>query len=221
MATAREFGNWLRRRGVAFVEVASTQGVDFKCATGELFRLYQSTGAIRVEGPDTQLARDVRAMGKTYSPLRKLWDSPEEPPAIVPPADRRVFIIYGHDTAARNSLELVLRRLGVEPVVLEQLPAAGDTVIEKLERYLGEHGNVGFACALLTPDDEGHPAGREELTGLRARQNVVLELGMVLGRLGRRRVVIFHKGQLELPSDIAGLIYRSFKVSIEEVQSAL
>src|SRR5690348_5537979 len=62
--------------------------------------------------------------------------------------------------------------------------------IEKLERYLGEHGDVGFACVLLTPDDEGHEAGKPVQKKYRARQNVILELGMVLARLGRRRVLI-------------------------------
>ena len=96
--------------------------------------------------------------------------------------------------------------MGLEPIVLALLPAQGDTIIEKLEHYLGEHGNVGFACVLLTPDDEGHLAGKLEEKKYRARQNVVLELGMVLARLGRRRVAILHKQSIELPSDIDGLI---------------
>ena len=97
--------------------------------------------------------------------------------------------------------------MGLDPIILQNLPAAGDTIIEKLERYLGERGDVGFACVLLTPDDEGYPAGQSELRKYRARQNVILELGMVLGRLGRRCVAILHKESVELPSDIAGLIY--------------
>lgn len=91
--------------------------------------------------------------------------------------------------------------MGLEPIIPANLPAAGDTIIEKLERYLGEHGNVGFACILLTPDDEGHKAGKVEDRKHRARQNVVLELGMVLARIGRRRVTILHKESVELPSD--------------------
>ncbi|MDQ2842207.1 MAG: nucleotide-binding protein [Acidobacteriota bacterium] len=107
-----------------------------------------------------------------------------------PQKDQPVFIVYGHDTASREQLELILRRMRLHPIVLGNLAAAGDTIIEKLERYLGEHGNVGFACALPTPDDEGHKAGKSEDKKYRARQNVVLELGMVLTRLGRKRVAI-------------------------------
>jgi len=136
-------------------------------------------------------------------------------------ADRNVFIVYGHDIGVRDGLELLLRRLGMEPIVLQNLPAAGDTIIEKLERYLGGRGNVGFACVLLTPDDEGHVAGKPEENKYRARQNVVLELGMVLARLGRRRVAILHKESVELPSDIAGLIYIAFQERVDEVRAQL
>jgi predicted nucleotide-binding protein len=47
----------------------------------------------------------------------------------------------------------------------------------------------------------------------RARQNVVLEMGMLLATLGRPRVAILLKTQekMERPSDIQGLIYIPFK----------
>jgi predicted nucleotide-binding protein len=78
-----------------------------------------------------------------------------------------------------------------------------------------------FACVLLTPDDEGHRAGEVAQKKYRARQNVVLELGMVLARLGRRRVAILHKQSVELPSDIAGLIWIGFQEHIDEVKPQL
>jgi predicted nucleotide-binding protein len=89
--------------------------------------------------------------------------------------------------------------MGLEPIVLANLPTSGDTVIEKLEHYLKEHGNIGFACVLLTPDDEGHKSGKPEEKKYRARQNVILELGMVLARLGRQRVAILTKESVETP----------------------
>src|SRR6266851_2048849 len=36
--------------------------------------------------------------------------------------DAPVFIVYGHDTAARDNLELLLRRMGLEPIILANLP---------------------------------------------------------------------------------------------------
>lgn len=139
--------------------------------------------------------------------------------ANVPPLP--VFVVYGHDIASRDQLELLIRRMGLTPIIFGNLPAAGDTIIEKLERYLGEHGNVGFACVLLTPDDEGHKAGRLEEKKYRARQNVVLELGMVLARIGRKRVAILHKESVELPSDIHGLLYIPFQERIDEAKVKL
>ena len=74
---------------------------------------------------------------------------------------------------------------------------------------------------LLTPDDEGYKAGKAEDKKYRARQNVVLELGMVLANLGRERVAILYKQSVELPSDIAGLIYISFQERVDEVKTQL
>jgi predicted nucleotide-binding protein len=90
----------------------------------------------------------------------------------------------------------------LEPVILQNLPVGWQTIIEKLEANL----DVRYACVLPTPDDEGHPTGQPKEKKVRARQNVVLELGMFPVRLGRKRVAILHKGNLELPSDISGLI---------------
>lgn len=126
----------------------------------------------------------------------------------------RVFIVYGHDTGAREQLELLLRRMKLEPIVLQNLPSGGQTIIEKLETC----SDVTFACVLLTPDDEGHVNGKPDQKRPRARQNVVLELGMFLAKLGRRRVAILHKGDVELPSDINGLLYIPFVDRVDEVK---
>lgn len=50
----------------------------------------------------------------------------------------------------------------------------------------------------------------------RARQNVILELGYFVGKIGRDRVCCLHKGDLELPSDVHGVVYKKFNESIEE-----
>ena len=78
----------------------------------------------------------------------------------------------------------MLRRWDLEPILLDQLTSEGDTLIEKLERYMNE---AVFAVVLATPDDEGHARGKPEQRQFRARQNVVLELGMMLRGLGRRK----------------------------------
>jgi len=70
---------------------------------------------------------------------------------------------------------------------------------------------VGFAIVLLTPDDEGFKKG--ETPKPRARQNVVLELGYFIGRLGRERVCALIRGNVEIPSDFGGVVYEQFDES--------
>jgi predicted nucleotide-binding protein len=209
---------YLNQRQVTFAESTIPYGVQFRCPGGEVFNLFD-TGKLSIQGTQTALADEIRtweSSGCTAAPIATAAVR-----TAVAAKTQPVFIVYGHDAASRDALELLVRRMGLDPIVLQNLPAAGDTIIEKLERYLGEHGNVGYACVLLTPDDEGHKAGLPEQKKYRARQNVVLELGMVLARLGRRRVAILHKESVELPSDIAGLIYIPFKERPDEVKTKL
>ena len=132
----------------------------------------------------------------------------------------KIFVVYGHDQDAKDQMETLLRRWNLEPLFLDQLPSEGQTIIEKLEKYTGQ---VSYAIVLATPDDEGHRVGHADERAYRVRQNVVLELGMVLSRLGRRRVAILLKEShsMEKPSDIQGLLYIPFKDRIEEARLQL
>jgi len=209
----------LKDRGVLFREKPVQNGVRFDCKTGEILNVFD-TGKMSFQGKQTTaLAKEIRARHEGVEEMPVGVEAAL--PAAAAPGQAPVFIVYGHDVDSRNQLELILHRMRLEPIILGNLAAAGDTIIEKLERYLGEHGGVGFACVLLTPDDEGYKAGKAEEKKYRARQNVVLELGMVLARLGRRRVAILHKQSIELPSDIAGLLYIPFTERVEEVKNRL
>ena len=120
------------------------------------------------------------------------------------PAARKVFVVHGHDEAARESVARFLEKLGFEPIILHEQANQGRTIIEKVEA----HSDVGFAVVLLTPDDEGNARGQKPQP--RARQNVVLELGYFIGRLGRSRVMALKQGELEIPSDFHGVVYETF-----------
>ena len=82
---------------------------------------------------------------------------------------------------------------------------------------------MAFAVILAIPDDEGYPRGKVDEKRFRARQNVVLELGLLLGKFGRARVAILLKNQetMERPSDIQGLIYLPFTDNVEDVKLVL
>lgn len=117
----------------------------------------------------------------------------------------KVFIVHGHDEAARESVARFVANLGLEPVILHETASGGSrTIIEKIE---GQR-DVGYAIVLLTPDDAG--GSKESVSDKwqpRARQNVVFELGFFIGALGREKVSSLYKSGVELPTDYAGIVY--------------
>ncbi len=129
----------------------------------------------------------------------------------------KVFVVYGHDTTAKTELEAMLRRWDLNPVFLDQLPSEGQTIIEKLEKYTDKN-ETDYAVILATPDDEGFRKGHSDEIAYRARQNVVLELGMLLAKLGRNKVAILLKQseKMERPSDVQGLIYIPFDDDLQK-----
>jgi len=124
-------------------------------------------------------------------------------PRVAIPASGKVFIVHGHDGEARESVARFLERLGLQAIILHEQANRGKTVIEKVE----SNSDVGFAVVLLTPDDEGCTKGGQPEP--RARQNVLLELGYFIGRLGRERVCALKRGHVEIPSDFAGVVWET------------
>jgi predicted nucleotide-binding protein len=115
----------------------------------------------------------------------------------------KVFVVHGHDDAAKESVARFLGKLGLEPIILSEQANGGRTVIEKFEAF----ADVGFAVALFTPDDVGAVVSEKANLNPRARQNVVLELGYFTGKLGRCKVCALYKPGIELPSDLHGVIF--------------
>lgn len=115
---------------------------------------------------------------------------------------RNVFIVHGHNNEIKVNVARTLEKLGLNPIILHEQPNSGKTIIEKFE----SHSEVGFAIILLTDDDLGGAKENENLN-LRARQNVILEMGYFIGKLGRDRVCPLYTNGVELPSDLYGLLY--------------
>ncbi len=133
-------------------------------------------------------------------------------------AAKKVFVVHGHDPQTREQLELILHKLGLYPFVLANTGGGGLTIIEALEREIGpEEGQARFGIVLLTPDDIGYAkADGEKKAEPRARQNVVLEMGMLIAAIGRSNVAILKKGHLEIPSDAQGILYIPFNDHVKE-----
>ena len=76
---------------------------------------------------------------------------------------------------------------------------------------------------MLTPDEIAYTIKQDKLSDSerekekRARPNVIFEFGYFVGRLDRNRVCCLYKSNVELPSDLGGLLYKKIddKVSTQ------
>lgn len=131
---------------------------------------------------------------------------------IVKNESRKIFIVHGHDDQARLELSKILKDdLNLQPIILQDEPNVTiKTIITKFERLATE---CSAAIIIFTPDDN--------INGkLRARQNVILELGYFLGKFQdkqNRRIVILKRGDIEIPSDISGVLYLEYHKSMKEI----
>jgi predicted nucleotide-binding protein len=163
-------------------------------------------------GLDAKIDRGVNYLKTIVDILEMQIDSPAEESSET---DRQsvgdatvglgtsVFIVHGHDSEAKETTARFVENLGLRAIILHELPDSGQTIIEKFERY----SDVAFAIVLLTPDDVGASESSSEKLNPRARQNVILELGYFTAKLGRSRVCALYSGNVELPSDLHGVLY--------------
>ncbi|MGL4755084.1 MAG: TIR domain-containing protein [Aeromonadaceae bacterium] len=117
--------------------------------------------------------------------------------------NNNVFIVHGHDEQAKESSARFIEKLGLNAVILHEQANEGLTIIEKLEK----HTDAAYALVLFTPDDVGASSISPEKLQSRARQNVLVELGYMAAKIGRNRVCVLRKGNVEMPSDFLGVLY--------------
>ena len=127
------------------------------------------------------------------------------------PENNKIFVVHGHDEEMKQTVARTLEKLDLKPIILHEQPDRGRTIMEKFEDYSEA---ISFAIILLSPDDKGCDANNfPESAKFRARQNVILELGYFIGKLGRNKVLVLFKDEpyFEHPSDFVGVLYTSFK----------
>lgn len=180
----------------------------YRAKTGEVLNWWPSKGTVNFQGQNQDAFRNsVAAALGAPAPVAV---------AAVAPAAAKIFVVHGHDREARDQLELVLMRLGLQPFILQNADGGSKTIIEALEQHI--YQEAAFGIVLLTPDDFGYPKAKGEAERQpRARQNVILEMGMIMAALGRARMVILKKGALELPSDANGILYIEFNDHVREI----
>jgi predicted nucleotide-binding protein len=119
-------------------------------------------------------------------------------------ARRRVLVVCGNDSEMKQAITNALTKLMLVAVVICEEPSQGRKIVERFQDY----ADVGFAVVLLSPDDSVYvkdepPTKRK----LRPRQDVIFELGFLLGKLGKSNVLVFFKecANFEIPTDFEGL----------------
>jgi predicted nucleotide-binding protein len=137
-------------------------------------------------------------------------ETDEVPPAVPRPArapvGTAIFVVHGRSEAPKQEVARFLDQVtNLRPIILHEQPSSGRTIIEKFEDHAA---TAAFAVVLLTGDDEGGLLGSDDRRR-RARQNVVFELGFFIASIGRARVAVLHEADVELPSDMSGVLYTS------------
>jgi predicted nucleotide-binding protein len=165
-------------------------------------------GSEFVEALNSGLDEAAGFLESRISDLRERAE-PENPgsrnPSFTPPPDsRRIFVVHGHDHGNKETVARFLGTLDLEPVILHEQADQGRTLIEKFEAHAA---GVQCAVVILTPDDVASSNENPEQKEFRARQNVILELGFFVGKLGRERTFALVEKGVALPSDLHGLVY--------------
>ena len=114
----------------------------------------------------------------------------------------KVFIVHGHDGELKEAVARIIEKQNIKAIILSEQANTGQTIIEKFEKS----SDVSCAICLFTADDLGR-AKASAVDKARARQNVVFEAGYFIGKLGRDRIIILSDSGIDIPSDLAGVVY--------------
>lgn len=185
----------------------------YRAESGAILNWWESSKTINFQGDKDEAkifeaAFDGPSEARPAASARKAVSAKEE--------ETKIFIVHGHDATSLEQLELILFKLGLQPYILKDNDGESRTLIEALEQQIYDRSSFGIV--LMTPDDFGYTKDQDdENRQPRARQNVILEMGMIMASLGRGRMMLLKKGNLELPSDMQGVIYEEFNDHVREV----
>jgi hypothetical protein len=166
-------------------------------------------------GTETTITVDSDQRGTLLRPFAVFRTWAEQNPAPLPPppsADDpqplKIFIGHGGSQHWRDLKDSLHDHHGFDVEAFETSPRAGFTIPEVIESMA-----VGNALALmvLTAEDE-------QIDGsVRARENVVHEVGYFQGRLGSKRAILLMEEGVNEFSNIHGIVHVPYR-SIREVE---
>ena len=213
---AEEFIKWERNTRIAIANAfgedsrnaAEFRSISFVASVGTGDPGYYAR--VNAEAYERSLANVKAILESMLEEIQEYW--PDDAPAQAiaeaqvmseQQVSNRVFVVHGRDDGSKETVARYLSSLGLVPVILHEQPNEGRTIVEKFEDY----ADVGFAVVLCTPDDVGTLASDPGNLRPRPRQNVVLELGFFLGKMGRNKVCALLDGDMDMPSDYGGVLY--------------
>lgn len=127
---------------------------------------------------------------------------------------KQVFIVHGRKESIRNELVKFLEKMGIRSVVIQAKARTGGDLLSTIEDQINSC-MAGFI--LLTPDDEGRLYEYGQQLKQRSRQNVIFEAGFLTALFRKSRRVCFVKdGDLEIPSDLNGLLMETYTGVLDE-----
>lgn len=167
-------------------------------------RIDYSPGVYYPSQPDQEFVRAFeRGLEQAGGFLSsRILELEEDTDSIANPPSK-IFVVHGHDHGAKEAVARFLSKLGLLPIILHEQPDLGRTIIEKFE----QHADVTNAVVILTADDIAHANSVPEVKEQRARQNVILEMGFFLGKLGRSHTFALVESGVATPSDFSGVLY--------------
>lgn len=115
--------------------------------------------------------------------------------------ERKVLVIPGPDEDRKKAVVFFLKKLDLEPLLVEGADGQGTDLSEKY----GMYAEAAFAVILLTADDMAFPEGKLEKPKPRPPQDVIFELGFLMGLLHPHSGCVLYEKRLDLPSACKGI----------------
>lgn len=202
-------GEWMKHIILVLAEVEGVATISF-AALSEAAKYYKNAVANQLAGGPPNYAQYRRAgVSQALSVLKtqlqvlgaKGAGMSTNPGSGV--VGKSVFIGHGRDPAWMELRQFLDKDLHLDVVEFDSVPTAGMTIVDRLKAMLG---SVGFALLIMTGED--HLGGRKD--AVRARQNVIHEIGLFQGKLGFEKAIILLEQGCQEFSNVSGLIYISF-----------
>ncbi len=139
--------------------------------------------------------------------------------------DRPIVFIGSSNATAHTIANALTHKLDIQDKVAEctlwkNIFASGTAILEALELALNR---FDFAIIVLSPDDK---MVTETGNVVIARDNLLIELGMFIGKLGRSRTFIFADDAFfgkdgHLPSDLAGITLVTYRLNNNDINNSV